>query len=65
MKTITVNLEDKKADQLQKKASELGLSLDDLVTATFDDLLLKPDDDFNNAMKYILKKNKKLYKKLA
>jgi antitoxin FitA len=65
MKTITLTLEDKKIEQLQKKAIELGLSLDDLVVAIFDDLLSKPDDEFNNAMNYILKKNVNLYKKLA
>jgi hypothetical protein len=65
MKTLTLNLDDKKIDLLQKKAIELGLSLDDLLTATFDDLLSKPDDDFTNAMNFILKKNENLYKKLA
>ena len=65
MKTISINLDDRKADLLKKKADLFGLSVQDFVNAAFDDLLSKPDDDFCEAMDYILKKNKELYKKLS
>ena len=65
MKTISIDLDDRKADLLKKKAALFGLSVQDFVNAAFDDLLAKPDDDFSDAMEYILKKNKDLYKKLS
>ena len=65
MKTIAVELDDKKIDALNKQANQLGISTQQLINATFDDLLSKPDSDFEKAMNYILKKNKKLYEKLA
>ena len=65
MKTISISLDDKKIDQLNKKAIEYGIATQQLIDATFDDLLSKPDNDFQNAMNYILKKNKELYRNLA
>ena len=65
MATINLNIDDKKVKLLQKKADEFGLSLNELLAATFDDLILKPDESFSNAVNYIIKKNKKLYEKLA
>lgn len=65
MKTITISMDDHKLNLLENTAKKFGLSVNDLVEATFEDLISKPDDDFQNAMNFILKKNHDLYKKLS
>jgi antitoxin component of RelBE/YafQ-DinJ toxin-antitoxin module len=65
MKSVSINIDDKKLDDLQKKADQLGLSIQQLLDATVDDLLSKPDEELENAMRYILKKNSQLYKRLS
>jgi hypothetical protein len=65
MTTITVQLEDSKAALLQEKAQKYGLSLDQFVKASIEDLLAQPEPDFEAAMLRVLAKNKELYKRLA
>ena len=65
MAKITVELEDSKADLLQKKAEKFGLLPDQFVTASIGDLMGQPEPDFEAAMRKVLSKNKELYKRLA
>ena len=65
MKSFTINLREEKVIELTKKANQLGISTQELIDATFDDLLSKPDKEFEESLDYILNKNKNLYKKLA
>ena len=65
MVKITVELEDSKADLLQKKAEKFGLLPDQFVTASIEDLMGQPEPDFEAAMRKVLSKNKELYKRLA
>ena len=65
MVKITVELEDSKADLLQKKAEKFGLFPDELVAASIEDLISQPEPDFQAAMRKVLSKNKELYKRLA
>jgi hypothetical protein len=65
MAKITVELEDSKADLLQKKAEKFGLLPDQFVTASIEDLIGQPEPDFEAAMRKVLSKNKELYKRLA
>ena len=65
MTTITVQLDDTKAALLQEKAEKYGISLDEFVTASIEDLLAQPEPEFEAAMHKVLSKNKELYKRLA
>ena len=65
MAKITVELEDSKADLLQKKAEKFGHLTDQFVTASIEDLIGQPEPDFEAAMRKVLSKNKELYKRLA
>jgi hypothetical protein len=65
MAKITIELEDSKADLLQKKAEKFGLFPDEFVTASIEDLIGQPEPDFEAAMRKVLAKNKELYKRLA
>ena len=65
MKTLSITLEDNKLDLLENRAKEFGLPLNDLITATVDDLISKSDKEFEKAMKYVIKKNKSLYERFC
>jgi len=64
MTTITVQLDDSKAALLQE-AEKYGISLDEFITASIEDLLAQPEPEFDAAMRKVLSKNKELYKRLA
>jgi hypothetical protein len=65
MTTITVQLDDTKADLLREKAKEFGLSPDQFVAASIEDLLAQPEPEFEAAVQKVLSKNKELYERLA
>ncbi len=65
MTTITVRLEDSKVTLLREKAEKYGLTPDQFVTASIEDLLAQPEPEFDAAMRKILSKNKGLYKRLS
>jgi antitoxin FitA len=65
MSTITIALPDDSVIRLQEKASRLGVSVEDLVLASVDDLLSQPDEAFKRAVDYVLQKNADLYQRLA
>ena len=65
MEIITVELDDTKATLLKEKAKRFGLLPDQFVTASIEDLLARPEPDFEEAMRKVLSKNKELYKRLA
>lgn len=65
MTTITVQLDDSKAALLQMKADKYGLSLDEFVKASIEDLLAQPEPDFEAVMQRALGKNEELYKRQA
>ena len=65
MEEITVKIKSSKAALLREKARKYGMLPDQFVTASIEDLISQPDPDFEAAMRRVLKKNKKLYERLA
>ena len=65
MTRITVELDDMKAAALRERAGRYGLTPDQLVTASIEDLLAHPEPEFESAMRRVLSSNKKLYERLA
>lgn len=65
MAWITVEIDDTKAALLQEKAKKFGLLPDQFVTASIDDLIGRPEPEFEDAMRKVISKNKELYKRLA
>jgi hypothetical protein len=65
MQTITINIDEEKKKKLQEKADYFGLKIEDFIQITLDEILSEDEDDLENKIKYIFKKNDKLYKKLA
>lgn len=65
MARITVEIEDGKAILLEEMAKKFGLLPAQIVTASIEDLIGRPEQDFESAMRRVLSKNKELYKRLA
>lgn len=65
MTTMTLQIDDAKADALRQKARRVGLEPEQLLTASVDDLIGQPDSDFDEAANRVLSKNRELYRRLA
>jgi hypothetical protein len=65
MVRITVEIEDSKAELLQKKAEKFGLLPAQFVTASIEDLIGQTEPEFEAAIRKVLSKNEELYKRLA
>jgi hypothetical protein len=65
MTTITISLPDDRLQQLKKKAIRLKIAPEELVRASVEELLTRPDEEFRQALEYVLNKNAELYRRLA
>ena len=65
MTTITIGLPDERALRLKEMAARLGLSPEELVRVSVEELLARPDEEFERAVDHVLKKNDELYRRLA
>ena len=64
MTTITISLSDDRLVKLQEEASRLGVSVEDLARVSIEDLLMRSDSTFEEAVDYVLDKNAELYRRL-
>lgn len=64
MTTLMIDLPEDRMLTLQERADELGLTPEALVRVSIDELLSRPDDDFQHAVSYVLQKNRDLYRQL-
>jgi hypothetical protein len=51
--------------RLQEIACRLGISVEDLARVSLEELLAAPDERFEHAADYVLKKNEDLYRRFA
>jgi len=58
-------LPDERLSRLEERAAELGVTVEELVKLSVDELLAKPDDAFEQAVSQVLEKNRGLYERLA
>jgi predicted transcriptional regulator len=65
MTTITISIPDDHLKRLQGIADRFGIRIDELVLAGIEQLLSQPDETFQNAADYVLKKNAELYRRLS
>lgn len=65
MNALTITLPDDRLLELQEKAARLHVSAEDLVRVSIEALLTQPDEAFRDALEYVLKKNARLYQRLA
>ncbi len=65
MSTLTIAIPDERLRQLEEAAARLGISPEDLVRVSIEDLLAGSDEKFKNAADRVLEKNAELYRRLA
>lgn len=65
MSSITISIPDESMAELREKASRLNISPEQLLRASVEELLARPDADFQRAVEYVLAKNRELYRRLA
>jgi len=66
MSTITLNIEDSQFAQLESIATEMGYSsVEELLLNLAISLNEAKRNEFDQALNYVLSKNKELYKRLA
>lgn len=65
MSSITINLQDEQMARLVELASRLGISVEDLARLSIEEVLTAPDEGFEQAADYVLKKNEDLYRRLV
>jgi hypothetical protein len=62
---ISVVVSEDQAERLRRAAEHLGVRPEDLARAGVRDLLRQPDEVFERAAEYVLRKNEELYRRLA
>jgi antitoxin FitA len=65
MVTITVTLTDDRLQKLQELAEQFRIAPEELVRISVEELIARPQADFQKALDYVLEKNKELYKPLS
>ena len=65
MTTLTVQIDDKKAEALRERADRFGLGPEQFLRASVEDLIGQPDPEFDKAARRVLLKNRELYRRLA
>ena len=65
MSSITINLSDEQLSRLREVAVRLGVSPEDLARVSIEELLAQPEEKFERAADYVLKKNAELYRRLS
>ena len=65
MSTITVTVTDDRLSELKEIAAQFGITVEELVQLSVEDLLAQPEATFRRAKDYVLNKNRDLYQRLA
>jgi predicted transcriptional regulator len=65
MSSITIDISDEQLVRLKEIASRLGISPEDLARVSIVELLAQPEEKFERAADYVLKKNADLYRRLS
>jgi len=63
--SISVNLNEDQSARLEERARKLGVDARELAKAAVNDLLSRPADDFDRAARFVLEKNRELYRRLS
>lgn len=65
MSAITIDISENRLAHLREVAARFGISPEDLARAEIEELLNRPDKDFECAANLVLNKNAELYRRLA
>jgi len=65
MVTVTVTLSEDRFQKLQDLAKQFNIPVEQLLRVSFEELAMRPQEDFQKALAYVLETYKELYKRLA
>ena len=65
MTTISIPLSEERIAQLRLRAEQTGLAPEEFLRRRVEQLLDRPDEQFQKAADYVLQKNAELYRRLA
>ncbi len=65
MTTISIPLSDERVRKLNEISAEFGVTPEDLIRISIEELLVQPEQKFQQAVDYVLEKNAELYRRLA
>lgn len=65
MSSITISLPEDHISKLKKIAIDFGVTPEELVRVSIEEIINKPEEIFQETMKYVLSKNKELYRRLS
>ncbi len=65
MTSITIAISEERLLKLKEIADRLRVTPEDLVRVSLDEILTRPEETFQRAVNYVLKKNAELYRRLA
>ena len=65
MATVSINLSDDRIAALERLAAGLGVTKEELVRASVEELLGADSKNFSSAAQYVLDKNAELYRRLS
>lgn len=63
--SISLNLDAEQSARLEERARALGVDPQELAKAAVNDLLSRPAEDFERAAKFVVEKNRELYRRLS
>jgi len=64
MTTLVITLSDDRLSKLKEIATYLGVSPEDLVRASVEELVTRPEDAFERVVDHVIEKNAELYRQL-
>ena len=65
MVTVTVTLSEDRFQKLQDLAKQFNIPIEQLLRVSIEELVARPQEDFQKALEYVLETYKELYKRLA
>lgn len=65
MTNLTITITEERLLQLKEKAEHLGITPEDLVSVSIEEMLTRPEESFMQAVEYVLMTNAELYRRLA
>lgn len=65
MSTLTISLTEERLQKLETIAQRYGMAPEELVRASIEELITRPEADFRQALDLVLNKNAELYRRLA
>ncbi len=65
MSTLTINIPEDRWARLKEISDQFGITPEEIVRISVDDLLTRPQEDCMQAIDYVVKKNDELYRRLS